>query len=617
MSIIAGIVRFDDAPIERAVIATIASRIGSRAPDGLESATSSQAAFVFGKTGTGCEDAAQPIDHHDAGITMVFDGRLDNREELIAALGVRASIGDAQLALAAFMAWRHDAAARLLGDFAFAAWESRDRRLTLARDPSGIRPLCYRTGDSWIAFASAVDLLAVIPPAPSPNAGMVGEFLTAFIASTRETVFEGIKRVPPAHQLIASEQRRSLERFWLPDFSKEIRYRRDEDYEEHLRSLLEDSIACRLRGEGRVGVLLSGGVDSSAVTSLAAKRAIDIETFSISVPGSSDEREFFDAVTSHLAVTAHRIEAALPTHHQFRAEIARDLEVQSFPHAPTLNRVRDAVRDRGIRVLLTGMGGDDWLGTSLWAMADLFSSGRWLAVTSRLRQESNAEDFPGWRLAIQSVVWPLLSVDARRAIRERFGFNRPASWIDRPFAARIRLDERLARAKPDAAFRSFEQQDIWQEGTSGTLVHAIESATRGVSWYGIDHRHPFFDRRIVEFGLALPPDQRWRGGAAKHLLRRAVAPHLPEQITRRLTNPSANHALAQAIAAESRIEDVAQWNAVRRGWVRRDELTRMYAEMQSLHARGDRAYGRPAWIVWNVLATSLWLDAATNPAAVV
>lgn len=620
MSIIAGIIRFDGAPLDRAMLAAIATRMGSRAPEGVHSNAASNIGLLFGKTGAGCEDAAQPIVDADTGIAIVFDGRLDNRDELTASLGVRSSTSDARLTLDAFLKWRHEAASHLLGDFAFAIWESPERRLTLVRDPSGVRPLCYRTGDSWLAFASAVDLLAIIPPAPSPNPGMIGEFLTAFIANTHETVFEGVERVPPAHQLIATEKQQSLSRFWSPDPSCEVRYRRDEEYEEHLRTLMSDAITKRLRGERRVGVLLSGGVDSSSVTALAARTGIEVETFSISVPGVNDERDFFDSVATHLGVTAHRIDAVVPAPHQFRDEIARDLEVQSFPHAPTLNRVRQAARDRGIRVLLSGMGGDDWLGTGSWAMADLFNTGRWIALASRLHHESKADDFSGWRPTLQSIVWPLLSTETRRRIRHRLGFDRPAPWIEPRFANDIRLDDRLARRKPAVAFRSFEQQEIWQEGTSGTLIHAIETTTRGVSWYGIDHRHPFFDRRIVEFGLALPPEQRWRGGAAKHLLRRTMAPHLPDKITRRVTNPSANHALAQAIAAESRIDEVEQWTAVRRAWVRGPVLRKMYSEMQSLYERGDRGYGRPAWILWNVLATSLWLDAVAgvrDPAGVV
>jgi hypothetical protein len=90
-----------------------------------------------------------------------------------------------------------------------------------------------------------------------------------------------------------------------------------------------------------------------------------------------------------------------------------------------------------------------------------------------------------------------------------------------------------------------------------------------------------------------------------------MSPHLPSQIVDRTANPSANHALVQAIAAESGRNDIDNWNVVKRGWVRADELRRMHARMETLYASGDRAYGQPAWILWSVLAASLWLDAVT------
>ena len=619
MSVIAGIVRFDGAPVDTAAVDRMAARIGARAPDGVTIASADAAVFVAGRLASvaGSEAESMVAIDRAAGVWLIFDGRLDNRGELAAALKAAADESDAELALLAFVTWGPAAPAHFLGDFAFAAWEPAERRLTLARDTAGVRMLMYREGPGWIAFASAVDLLAVIPPVPAPNEGMLAEHLTAFIVHTRETVFRDIWRVPPAHRLVATARHHALQRYWQPEPDRVLADATDEEYEEHLRAVLTDAIAARLRANGPAGVMLSGGVDSSAVTAIAAGlqrangvAATAIESFSISIGGAGDERAFFEAVTSQYGIAAHRLETALPRRGQFREEAARDLEVPAFPHAPTLDRLRALARDRGVRVLLTGMGGDDWLGASQWAMADLLTRGRWIALASRLREEAAADDFPGWTLALHAATWPWLPAPARRTVRRVLGRERNASWIEPAFASRVSLADRVARRPPPLRFPTFEQEDLWQEGTGGTLVHAIESAGRGVAHAGIDHWHPYFDRRVIEFGLALPADQRWRHGRAKDLLRRAMAPLLPATVVGRATNPSADHVLAQAIAAESTADEIGTWAVVRRGWAKAAELQRLYAEADALYRAGRREYARPAWIVWNALATSLWLDAA-------
>ena len=621
MSLIAGLVRFDGAPVDRSWIDRIAGRIGARAPDGVTITCLESACFIEGRLDVVAGSERRPIlevDQDDR-VSFLFDGRLDNRADLAAALDADPRLTDVQLAARAFRKWGADAGLHLLGDLAFAIWEPAERRLTLIRDTAGVRMLMVREGPGWIAFASAIDVLAVIPPAPSINEGMLAEHLSAFIANTSETVFLGIHRVPPGHRLVVTDRAQNLRRYWQPDPGRSLAYRRDEEYEEHLRSLLREAVGARMRTSAAVGVMLSGGVDSSAVTALGADLcrtqsvpAAGLEAFSISVDGHTDERAYFEAVTKSHGVVSHRLGASLPCRGQFRDETARDLEVQVFPHAPTLDRLRVLARDRGVRALLTGNGGDDWLGPSSWAMADHLARGAFGALATRLREETRSEDFPGWRLTLHAIAWPWLPDVGRRLVRRASGRERPASWIEPAFAARVALQDRVARRRPALRFPTFEQDDIWYEGTSGTLVHAIESASRGVAHFGLDHWHPYFDRRVVEFGLALPANQRWRDGRAKDLLRRATAPWLPAAVVGRVTNPSADHALAQAIAAETTADDIRHWAIVRRGWARAAELQRLHGEADARYRAGRRDYAGPAWIVWNALATSLWLDAVEN-----
>ena len=207
MSAIAGMVNLDGAPIDPATVTRMAARLGARAPDGTVVWCEGSAALIHGQFSVTpeSEDERQPLADTASGLVISFDGRLDNRPELLDALAIDPEAGDAALTLGAYRMWGEAAAAHLLGDFAFAIWDSTERRLVCGRDTTGVRTLFYRVGRGWIAWASAIDILAAgVNPLPAPNEGMVGEYLTGIVTDKHETLFQDIYRVPPAHVLVAS-----------------------------------------------------------------------------------------------------------------------------------------------------------------------------------------------------------------------------------------------------------------------------------------------------------------------------------------------------------------------------------------------------------------------------
>jgi len=618
---IAGVARLDGAPVDpiaAEALPRMAGRFGSRAPDGTTVAHGEHAAFIHGALIVTPESGreAQPLS--SAGLTVTFDGRLDNRADLAETLDAERDAGDAALVLRAYARWGDAAAEHLLGDFAFAVWDAPNRRLYCARDTSGVRPFFYREGRGWIAWASEIDILAAgIDVVPPPNEGMAGEYLAGVITSTRDTLFQDIFRLAPAHALTASAAGIRTRRYWAPDPRAEIRYRRDADYEAHLADLIGAAVAARLRTNQPAGIMLSGGIDSCTVTAIAAHICRSgsapcpgLRTFSIDVAGPDKDRPFFEAMIAASGLPAEVFSPALPRPGQFREEIARDLDIQTFPQAPTIDPLRARVRDHGARVLLTGVGSDDWLGPSTWAYADLLRGGRLVELGRRMWSESKLDDFPGWRFAGQSAVWPLVPGPAQRRIRRTLRRGRPPAWIDPAFAARIDLVDRLAPREADVDFQTWEQIDLWREGMSGRMVHSIEAAQRTVSRFGIDHAHPFLDRRIVEFGLALPSDQRWRNGRHKDLLRRTMARHLPPAIVDRLSNPAGDHIYIQALESELPPHGAPVPSACERlGWVRGREARSARARAQRVYQSGSTAYAWQARTAWLVLSIDLWLDA--------
>jgi asparagine synthase (glutamine-hydrolysing) len=217
----------------------------------------------------------QPLHSADAHTVLVADVRLDNRDELCAALNLPAErarrVSDADILLAAFTRWAEDCVDRLVGDFAFALWDQLNHRFLLARDPLGARPLHYHCGARLFAFASmpkGLHALAEIPRQPDEDY-LAREMIAAGPLGSR-TCFKDIERVEPGHIVIATRDGVSPRRYWNPG-RKVLGLRTADAYAEACREQLDNAVRCRLRGADHVATHLSAGLDSSAVTATAAR----------------------------------------------------------------------------------------------------------------------------------------------------------------------------------------------------------------------------------------------------------------------------------------------------------------------------------------------------------
>ncbi|MGZ8997517.1 MAG: hypothetical protein ACXW2T_01540, partial [Allosphingosinicella sp.] len=197
---------------------------------------------------------------------LVADVRLDNRDELCRALGLSAgdaaSMSDSAMVMQCLERWDVEALDRMVGDFAFALWNGETRRLLLARDFLGQRPLHFHRGEGFFAFASmpkGLHALARIPVAPSRQAA--ADFLALLPETGSETFFEGIEKVQPGHYAIVTRDGFTTQRYWNPR-RRDLGLARPEDHREALRELMEQAVKSRLRGiRGQVGAHLSGGLD--------------------------------------------------------------------------------------------------------------------------------------------------------------------------------------------------------------------------------------------------------------------------------------------------------------------------------------------------------------------
>jgi asparagine synthase (glutamine-hydrolysing) len=554
MNALAGYWSFDGAPDSGPRCARMlkAQQIyGPEAP-----ATASDGAISIGQRQYSLGPGTRRLDRVAAGAggnaLLVADARLDNRGELAEMLGIGAaelhSLSDIALMLRVLERWEDEAVERFQGDFAFAFWDSRRKRLLLARDFLGERPLHYSRGRGFFAFASmpkGLHALPEIPPAPDREA--VAGFLALIPEDGSETYFKGIAKVRAGEIVEVTRDGLKARRWWQPS-PEPLRLKSAEDYADALREHFDRAVAVRLRGtESGVAAHLSGGLDSSAVAATAARLMAPsggrVSAFT-SVP-----REGYDAGGVKNAFAdegphAAEVAAMYPNmdHVLVRnggsplADLDRIFFVYERPFLNLCNgvwshRILEAARGRGHRVLLSGARGNmSFSYDGMPLLNQLLSSGRLL----RLGAESLALIRNGTRagtVAAQAF-GPFVPVPLWRAIGRLRGKGRKLTdyaAISPEAVKAFRLAERCAERGLDPSYRP-------RRDALGARLWALRRVDTGnynkgyLAGWGIDVRDPTADRRLLEFCLTVPPDQYLRGGIRRALARTAFADRLPARI---------------------------------------------------------------------------------------
>ncbi|MGH7770352.1 MAG: lasso peptide isopeptide bond-forming cyclase [Candidatus Binatia bacterium] len=639
---IVGILRLDGRPVCREELERMNSILAHRGPDG-------SATWVDGVVGLGHRmlhttpeslHEVLPLADHIAGLAITADARIDNREELIAALdltgGDPGSITDSQLILAAYEKWDESCPEKLLGDFVFAIWDGRKQALFCARDHFGVKPFYYCfLSDRLFVFASEIKSLFCHAEVPRRlNEVRVGEYLASVFDDKTNTFYEDIARLPSAHSLTMGCNGMQLRTYWALDPSRELRLGSDDAYAEAFRELFIEAVRCRLRSAFPVGSTLSGGMDSSSVACvarqlLARNGGCRLRTFSAifdDVP-QCDERTFINAVVAQNGLEPHYV-------HGDRLSPLADVDKvlwhqdEAF-YAPNLFLtwgLCGAAKEQGVRVLLDGFDGDTTVSHGEGYLNELAQAGRWFALAAEIRAYVRT-----FNLSYRKLLWSyarrygldpmisrskVLSLSRRiwQALLRRIPHrgsrpeNRPA-WsaiLNPTFVQAIDLAERrkaLSRGRPNAprTEREFHHRNL----TWGIMPFTIEVLERTAAAFSIEPRFPFWDKRLVEFCLALPPQQKVHGGWTRIVLRRALGDILPVKIQWRKNKsnlgPNFEHGL---LAYErERLEDV----------ILKDSGTiEKYVDLNFLreayHRFASGKAGDDALTIWKAVSLSVWLQ---------
>lgn len=553
MSGILGFLALDDEPAASRDLAAMASLVDRRGPD-------RTGVWLDGPVGLGHSMLVttpelaferQPVVHGLSGCVITADVRLDNREELLVALRLpdrAATLGDAGLILEAYLAWGEGCVEKLLGDFAFAIWDSRKRAIFCARDQFGMRPFYYHhTPGRFFVFASEPRAILVLPNVPYQiNEGRVADYLVSALEwiDYTSTFFEAVFRLPPAHALRVTRGGLTVRRYWTLEPGPELRLSSKEAYAEALLAVLTEAVRTRLRSPGPAASMLSGGLDSGSIVAiasgiLAAQHKSPLHTFSAVGP---DPATCLETRTIHASLTMEGL-APHQVDYTDLGDLMPELEDLSwnieepFDFSMVLLRCMYlAAQRQGIRVVLDGAAGDVVLAHGTQILR-LFRRGNWLKAVREAYARDRFFGFSAaWAAPIRNARAALTPDVVRRARRRLSEAGRAASLvrdsiISPEFAQRVSLVDRLRTL--GETYGTAWMSDQHREHAFAihpNLTAGRERYDRVASAVGVEPRDPFLDRRVVAFCLTLPGSQRLDGGWPKVVLRRAMAGRLPDAV---------------------------------------------------------------------------------------
>lgn len=615
MSGLTAIFHADGRPVDGALLARMTRAVAHRGSDG-------GGLWSDGPVGLGHRllfttpeslSEAQPASDRSGQCRIVWDGRIDNRAELLAALGDAETCGttDPELLLAAYLRWGTECLPRVLGDFAFALWDARRARLFCGRDRLGLKPFHYTWDGRTLLVSSEAGPLALARDGmPEPDDEMVLAYLLReFRAEDHaRTFFHGIHRLPPAHCLVADAGGIAVGRYWTIDPAVEIAYARDEEYVEHFRALFAAAVRCRLRSYFPLGLLLSGGLDSSAIAAESVGVAgadgdpvPPLETFTLySEAPDADERVHARRVVEAGGLKGHELEAGPADPWS-----ALDRVVDAEGPAVGVGRAHDernieAIRARGCRVLLTGEGGDQLLdevgclADLLWALKPL----RFLRDTRALARWYGVDAGVAASMAAHCLVPPAATYWGKRLLR-----GVPPPWLNRDLASSVGLRERVRAPRVPGRFRSFAQMETCGQITSPYFVLKLEIDERWWARRGMEARYPFLDNRLVEFVAAVPSTRRTLGGERKRLLRAAMRGRLPDAVLGRRGKGDWTDSTDEGLRALCRRIPAGRiYNES--GRMERYVDLRAAAALTGRYLNGEH---RLRWEVWSLLTLDAWL----------
>ena len=583
MSGIAGIYHADSKPLDPRQLILLGSALTERGPDSGNEILDGSVGMVYRAFHTNIDSRRerQPVLSR-FGQILCWDGRLDNRDELLSLLNreLHGDRTDVAIVLAAYQKWELECLPRLVGDFALSLWDPRSRTLLLARDPFGVRPLYYFSSKGEIIWSSTLTSLLALS---AIDIEVNDEYLAGCLALYPElssTPYRNLIAVEPGQVVIVKDGQVRTRRFWCPKEDDAIGCAKDGEYEEHFRFLFRQAVACRLRSDRPIWAELSGGLDSSSIVLMADRIHMDqpsaspVKTLSfVDQPSATFfDHRFIEVVEAarnrrglHVDGKGRWIQLASPE------DSFVPVPLTSLCVADLHHQVWQGMKDAGARVLLSGLGGDQVTWSNLEPgpeLCDLFVACNPLTLHRRVQVWSEATHLPYVQLLWQEVMLPFLPLVLRARFQNQIQLS---SWLQSDFVDRMKIKQRLVLPEDPFHFklpsRRIQSSRIW---------YIVMNIARGEYWEhaAYEKTYPFLDRRLVEFLMNVPITQKLRPDQTRSLMRRALSDLLPQRILTRRSKGTTGEALCRGLANEwTRIKPLLDDPLLaRRGYVERTGL---------------------------------------------
>lgn len=545
MSGIFGIFNRSGKLIKENIVNTMLDAISSWEPD--EHGTCINSSVALGHTMLWNTPEAKyehlPLEKNAYILTM--DARIDNRDELFKVLDLPdyslEEMGDSEFILAAYEKWGEECPKHLLGDFSFAIWDDKKQQLFCARDHIGIKSFYYYLDHNKFIFSNHLGVVMVHPQVQrSISEKAVGIYLLeAQLIDPELTFYDSVLKLPPASILIITEDNVKIDTYWDPEESSTVHFKSIEEYSERLRELLEESVRTRMRSEYPIASHLSGGLDSSAITIIAARflhsQRKYLHVFNwIPYPGKGEDPLYHEWGNSiKISEKEHMI------HHGIKMDaldIERLYETHDISSSDTVNfwyehLVQKSASDINVRTILSGWGGDELVSyDSLGYVSGLFWKGKIIRAISVLFSDATSRNRPYYsifRKFYDQVIIPILPswVYCRLPKIDCLTENR-LKYINPAFRETLK-SMNLSKKRIQKIGSRNEQLSLYNYGY---LQTRIESWATSGFLKKIEYAYPLLDKRIVEFALGIPENLYRKKGYGRYLFRHAVGDIVPHDI---------------------------------------------------------------------------------------
>ena len=618
-------------PIERATLKRMTDALAHRGPDDEGAYTSHLAAHTYSGALAGVAlgfrrlsiidvaTGAQPLSNEDGTVWIVFNGEIYNyrtlRKRLEGSGHTFRTAGDSETLVHLYEDEGIDFLRHLEGMFSLALWDANHRQLILARDRLGKKPLVYRQEPERLLFASELKSILEVPGVPREiDPAAIDEYLTYQYVPHPNTIFRGIRKLPPGHYAVYRDRQLHVASYWNPDFTKEID-RPAAEYRDELRTSLTAAVEKRLQSDVPLGAFLSGGVDSSIVVGLMSKLVKEpVRTFSIGFPVAEfDETSYARQVAEQLG-TVHQEFRVEPDALEILPKLVWHYDEPFADSSAVPTYYVSKMTRQQVTVALTGDGGDElfagypryraveiggWVDHLPAAAKKFLAAEFWQRLPSGVRQKSYSRRLKRLLGALASPAerryfdWVSIFNEARRGelydaeFIARLPDSDPFDFLAAAFARSKGRDRITATSLADLT--TYLPCDILTKVDIASMANSLEC------------RQPFLDHRLVELAAAMPMKLKYRYGRGKRILKEVFGDLLPASIWRRKKmgfGVPLGHWFRHELRDFAR-DALLDSRALNRGYFRAEAVRNLLEDHQA--GRYDHSYR-----LWALLVLELW-----------